>query len=110
LNRRHHRCFSPENCEPPPQNTLPSILLRPNRHRRRPQGEALVRLDPFPSFPSHRSSLPGRPSPVSGSRSGWPMPSRPDQRGQRGLPVSGPRDPPVSALGHFDPDTKGFAQ
>jgi hypothetical protein len=79
LNRRHHRRFSPENCEPPPPNTPPSVLLRPNRHRRRPQGEALVRLDPSPSFPSRRSTLPGRPSPVSGSWSSWamPQPTRP---------------------------------
>jgi hypothetical protein len=78
-NRRHHRRFSPENCEPPPPNTPPSMLLRPNCHRQRPSGEPRVQGDPSPSFPARRSAALGRPLPAPGSWSSWatPQPTRP---------------------------------
>jgi hypothetical protein len=41
----------------PPSILLPPALLRPNRHRRRPQGEALVLRDPSLSFFPRRSAV-----------------------------------------------------
>jgi hypothetical protein len=95
----------------------PASRRREISHRRPISGQAdlarvlRVRLwstwTPPPPF-----SRAGAPSPAGhrrclGAGRAGQHPSRP---GQRGLPVSGPRAPPVSALGHFDPGTKSFAQ
>jgi hypothetical protein len=55
----------------PSQNPPPPALLRPRRPLQCLPGEALVLLDPSPSLFPRRLAVHGRPSPVSGSRSGW---------------------------------------
>jgi hypothetical protein len=97
LNRRHHRRFSPENCELPPPNTPPSVPLRPNRAHRRPPGELLDRLDLFPLGLSRRSAVPGHPSPAPGSRSAWAVAQPP----WPGWPVLWPQGPLASLCGSF---------
>jgi hypothetical protein len=56
------------------QNSSPPALLRTSRPRRSVPGELLVRPGPSPLCPSRRIAVPGRPSPVPGSRSGWATP------------------------------------
>jgi hypothetical protein len=91
-NCRRHRRFPAGQPSLPPPNSPPSVLLRPNRSRRRPPGEGPVLLDPLPSlFPrrSAASMLPCRSPPWPGLP--WPL-------RQRGL-ACGPRAPLFSDRG-----------
>jgi hypothetical protein len=72
--RRHHRGFLAGNGALRRPNSSPLALLWPSRHHPRAPGEALILVDPSPLRFSHRSTDPGRPSPVTESRSGRAMP------------------------------------
>jgi hypothetical protein len=78
-NRRHHRGYLAGNELLRRQNSSTPAILRPRRPPRRVPGELPVLLDPSPFRLPRHSSVPGRPSPVTGSRSGWatPQPTRP---------------------------------
>jgi hypothetical protein len=53
-NRWRRRRFPRRFRGPPLPNSLPAILLRPNRAHRRPPGELLVLVDPSPALPRAR--------------------------------------------------------
>jgi hypothetical protein len=78
-NRRHHCGYLAGNELLRRRNSSTSAILRPRRPPRWVPGELLVLLDPSPFRLPRHSSVPGRPSPVTGSRSGWatPLPTRP---------------------------------
>jgi hypothetical protein len=105
-NRRRRRRFLAGNRPSPPPNSSPPAILRPGRPPRRFPGEALVRLDPFPSPLSRRSARHGWPPVVPGSRSGWPCPADLVNPGQPRWPGA----PPVSLYGSFDPGYKELLQ
>jgi hypothetical protein len=81
--------------------------------RRRSSGQAATAGDLLVS-----QGFPWTPFPFFSCTRAWPLwtpagaPPWPCllRSSRPGLPVSGPRGPPVSALGPFDPGTKGFAQ
>jgi hypothetical protein len=81
------------------QNPPLPALLRPNRHRRRPPGEATVLLDPFPLLLPRRSAG----SVVTGGSPPWP--GLPWPLRQRGLRVGLGSHRSV-AVGQFDPGAK----
>jgi hypothetical protein len=88
-------------------NSPPTALLRPSRHHPRAPGEALILVDPSPLRFSRRSAVPGRPSPVTGSRSGWALP----QPTRLAWPPTWSLGPLWSAgLGQNDHGTKKFLQ
>jgi hypothetical protein len=101
-NRRRHRGYLAGEPSSPLPNCSPPAILRPNRAHRRTQGEPPVLLDPSPFLFPRRSARHGQPLPVSGSRSGWPLP-QPTLASQRGL---GPLW--SVALGQVDPGCKKF--
>jgi hypothetical protein len=60
LRHRRHRRYPRRHRAPPPPDSSPSVLLRPNRHHRSTQGELLPRLPLLPILPWPPTRASGR--------------------------------------------------